>query len=57
MGTWEIVTFRKPMLTSSCFTLVDIGFQGVTIPHVTLLCSQYLYNMQSLNYEICISGK
>ena len=36
---------------------VNIGFIEVTISHVTLSCSQYLYNLQSLNYEICISGK
>ena len=26
------------------FASVDIGFLGVTISHVTLSCSQYLYN-------------
>ena len=28
-----------------CFASVDISFLGVTISHVTLSCSQYLYNL------------
>ena len=30
------------------FTLVDIGFLGVTISHVALSCRQYLYNINNL---------
>ena len=40
MGNWH------PLKTSVNlhFASVDIGFLGVTISHVTLLCSRYLYN-------------
>ena len=37
----------------------DIGFLGVTITHVTLWCSQYLYNVFVLSRQsvliICVS--
>ena len=28
------------------FALVDIGFLGVTISHISLSCSQYLYKIK-----------
>ena len=42
--TWEIVTPRKRNFNVNLsFASVDIVFLGVTISHVTLSCSQYLY--------------
>ena len=49
--TWEIVTPRKTNV-NLVFDSVDIGYLGVTISHVSLSCSQYLYNaLMILNHE------
>ena len=42
--TWEIVTPEKTNV-KLFFVSVNIGFLRVTISHVTLSCSQYLYNV------------
>ena len=36
------------------FASVDIGFLGVTISHVTLSCSQYLYNITLVDGKLYI---
>ena len=42
MVTWEIVPLKTNVNLD--FASVEFGFLGVTISHVTLSCSQYLYN-------------
>ena len=37
------------------FASVDIGLLGVTISHVTLSCSQYLYNITCLK-DVVLQG-